>query len=93
MTDDELRQLIESNSKAIAGNSESIRELRESQAQTNANLDRLTNITDRYIDSSIAVIQRLDQNIIELRAGQEQQARVLDYLLSKEQERQNGESR
>lgn len=60
-----------------------IAELRAAQGQTQANLDRLSNITERFIDIS-------SRNFAELRAGQEQQARVLDYLLQKEQERQNG---
>jgi hypothetical protein len=65
--------------------------LRLSQKQTNTNLDRLTNLTERYINASTAVVKRLDFGMGELRAGQEQQARVLDYLLQKEQERLNGE--
>ncbi len=35
-------------------------------------------------------ISQMQESISELRAGQEQQGRVLDYLLKKEQERQNG---
>jgi hypothetical protein len=126
MTDEELRQLIAGNSRAIAEltavvatdhlttaeNTQAIQamsrdiaqlvatqqdaaqeraELRSSQEQTNTNLDRLTNLTERYINASAAVVERLDRGMGELRAGQEQQARVLDYLLQKEQERQNGE--
>jgi predicted RNase H-like nuclease (RuvC/YqgF family) len=53
-------------------------------------LDRLTNITERYVNASTTVIQRLEEGIAELRAGQEQQARVLDYLLQKEQNGGNG---
>jgi septal ring factor EnvC (AmiA/AmiB activator) len=126
MTDEELRQLIAGNSRAIAElaavvatdhlttaeNAQAIQamsrdiaqlvatqqeaaqdraELRLSQEQTNTNIDRLTNLTERYINASTAVVDRLDRGMGELRAGQEQQARVLDYLLQKEQERQNGE--
>jgi chromosome condensin MukBEF ATPase and DNA-binding subunit MukB len=133
MTDEELRQLIAGNSRAIAEltavvatdhlttaentqaiaeNTQAIQamsrdiaqlvatqqeavqdraELRFSQEQTNTNLDRLTHLTERYINASTAVVERLDRGMGELRTGQEQQARVLDYLLHKEQERQNGE--
>jgi hypothetical protein len=54
-------------------------------------LDRLTNITERYVNASTNVIQRLEEGIAELRAGQKQQARVLDYLLQKEQDDRSGE--
>jgi methyl coenzyme M reductase alpha subunit len=126
MTDEELRQLIAGNSRAIAElaavvatdhlttaeNAQAIQamsrdiaqlvatqqeaaqdraELRLSQEQTNTNIDRLTNLTERYINASTAVVDRLDRGMGELRAGQEQQARVLDYLLQKEQERQSKE--
>jgi hypothetical protein len=111
MTFEELLQLTESNAKAIAANSDNIAELRAAQDTTQQNLDRLTNLTERYINASTTVIQRLDEGIVELRtsqaelqtsqaelqarqaelqAGQEHQAQVLDYLLRKEQERQNG---
>jgi uncharacterized coiled-coil protein SlyX len=99
MTFEELLQLTESNAKAIAANSDNIAELRAAQDSTRQNLDRLTNLTERYVNASTTVIQRLDEGIAELRAGQaelragqEQQARILDYLLRKEQERQNGSS-
>ncbi len=62
----------------------------QERQELRSDLDRLTNITERYVNASTNVIQRLDEGIAELKAGQEQQARVLDYLLQKEQNRQNG---
>ena len=50
MTDDELRQLIESNARAIQGNSESIGRLEARMEQTDANISRLTAKIDRLSD-------------------------------------------
>lgn len=63
--------------------------LRVAIEQTSSNVDRLTNITDRFIDITRTMNSRLEQNISELRAGQEQQSRVLDQLLRQQQDRQN----
>jgi uncharacterized protein YdeI (YjbR/CyaY-like superfamily) len=65
MTFEELLQLTESNAKAIAANSDNIAELRAAQDSTGQNLDRLTNLTERYINASTTVIQRLDEGIAE----------------------------
>jgi hypothetical protein len=47
MTDDELRQLVESTAKACAANSNNIAELRAAQAISDQRLDRLTENLDR----------------------------------------------
>ena len=50
MTDEELRQLIESNARAIQGNSESIGRLEARMEQTDANISNLTAKIDRLSD-------------------------------------------
>jgi hypothetical protein len=69
-------------------NSRDIAHLVETGEETARNLDRLTGLTERFIDASMVLTESLKKSTDELKAGQEQQARVLDYLLRKEQERQ-----
>jgi tRNA U34 5-carboxymethylaminomethyl modifying GTPase MnmE/TrmE len=87
----QLVQAQQSSASGLQALSRDVAQLVQAQQSTQQGLDRLTNLTDRFIDASTVVVARLEQNISELRAGQEQQARVLDYLLRKEQEQQNGE--
>jgi DNA repair ATPase RecN len=70
----------------------------EQQQATDERLDRLTNLTERYMNASSAVIerldrstealtasnQRLDQSIEELKASNRRQERINDFLLRRE---------
>jgi hypothetical protein len=65
----------------------------ERQQATDERLDRLTNITERYINASISVIERLEQNqlrldqtIEELKASNRRQEHINDFLLRRESE-------
>lgn len=64
-----------------------VRDLSREVQDTSRNVQALLRIAQAQQDS----LEQLKTSVFELRAGQEQQARVLDYLLRKEQERQNGE--
>jgi uncharacterized protein YoxC len=77
-TDEMLDRFASTVSVTLAG-------IGNAQTGLSQNVDRLTQRVDQFIT-------RTDETIAELRAGQQQQARVLDYLLRKEQERQNGDS-
>jgi ABC-type transporter Mla subunit MlaD len=79
------QQQTTENSQAIQATSRDLAVLVDQQSRTRQDLDRLTNITERYINASTTVIQRLDEGIAKLRAGQEQQARILDQLIRREQ--------
>jgi X-X-X-Leu-X-X-Gly heptad repeat protein len=69
---------------------EGLNQVVNNQAQLAEGLGRLTDVVGRYVTASTTAIEHLQASVGELRAGQEHQARVLDYLLRKEQERQNG---
>jgi allophanate hydrolase subunit 1 len=74
------------------GNPEEIQEIRQIQLATARDLAHLTetvNLQASNISGLVDVVQALTNDVVGLKAGQEQQARVLDYLLRKEQERQN----
>jgi len=73
-------------------------EMQARQQATDARLDRLTDITERYINASTGVIERLDRNVEELRASNQRldqsieelrasnrhQERINDFLLQRE---------
>lgn len=84
----ELGHNVQAVSRDVAQLVTAQEEAARERAELSVGLDRLTNLTERYINASTAVVDRLERNILELRAGQEQQARVLDYLLQKEEKRQ-----
>lgn len=83
-TDEMLDRFASTVSVTLAG-------LGNAQIGLSQNVDRLGQRVDQFITRTDATITRLEQTIEELRAGQ-QQARVLDYLLKKEQERQDRDS-
>jgi methyl-accepting chemotaxis protein len=59
-----------------------------------SNITGLVQVAQAHSDQLAQTTEQLrevSQDIASLRAGQAQQASVLDYLLRKEQERQNGE--
>jgi uncharacterized coiled-coil protein SlyX len=64
----------------------------ETDAQIRSFIER-QEVTDAQIQAVTTGLDELADSVRELRAGQEHQSRLLDYLLGKEQERQNeGES-
>lgn len=100
MTPEEIQAAFEAQLQINQAISRDVAILVERQQATDANLDRLTNITERYINSSTTVIerldrnieelkasnQRLDQSIEELRASNRRQERINDFLLRRETE-------
>jgi chromosome segregation ATPase len=63
MTDEELRQLIESNARAVQANSESIRQLSEQSRRTDARLEALveqSQRTDARLEALAEQSQRTD---------------------------------
>jgi vacuolar-type H+-ATPase subunit I/STV1 len=85
----ELEQTVTATSRDVAHLVASQSQTDARLEQTDARLNQLVTISERFINASSAVVERLDRNVDELKAGQEQQVRVLDYLLRKEQERHN----
>ena len=95
MTFEELQRIVESNAQAIQGILSDQAQFRQdlldthvqlSSAQTSAwDAVAQTNRTVNQVNNSIF---QLTQEITRLRAGQEEQTRVLDYLLRQEEERQ-----
>jgi flagellar biosynthesis/type III secretory pathway chaperone len=76
---------------------EQIAELRAAMLTNTQNLDRLTGISERFINVATDSIVRLDQNVTELRttteelrASNQRQERINDYLIRRDQERDNG---
>lgn len=76
---------------------ELIAELRASQLATNQalqttnqNLDRLANISERFISVATDTLVRLDEAVEELRASNRRQESINDYLMRRDRERGNG---
>jgi hypothetical protein len=65
-----------------------VSDLVDVQRQRDERVDRLTQAVTQLADVQL----EFAQGMVALRVGQEQQARVLDYLLRKEQDRANGGS-
>jgi ABC-type transporter Mla subunit MlaD len=63
-----------------------VRDTNREVKETSRNVQALLRVAQAHQDS----LEQLKTSIFELRAGQAQQATILDYLLRKEQERQNG---
>jgi hypothetical protein len=69
-------------------------ELQAAQLQTQQTLGSVSEEvreTTRNVQALLRIVNTRQDSLEGLRAGQAQQARVLDYLLRKEQERQNGD--
>ncbi|MBW4699169.1 MAG: hypothetical protein KME03_14975 [Aphanocapsa lilacina HA4352-LM1] len=76
---------------------ELIAELRTATLANTRNIDRLTDISERFIAVATDTIVRLDQNITrldqaveELRASNRRQEAINDYLIRRERERGDG---
>ena len=95
MTDDELRDLIASNAKAIQANSTAIGELRQEIRELRYSIsEQQIEIAEQQVEIArshrdfLEVRDTFSEAIGRLLAVSDQQQRTLDYLLRKEQERQ-----
>ncbi|MGB8698506.1 MAG: hypothetical protein WCD18_03740 [Thermosynechococcaceae cyanobacterium] len=91
MTPQEIQAAFEAQLQINQAISRDVAILVKRQQATDEGLDRLTNITERYINASTSVIERLDQSIgrldqsiEELRASNRRQERINDFLLRRE---------
>jgi chromosome segregation ATPase len=93
---DEIREIKEiqlATARDLAQLTSSFAHLAEAHERTRQNLEHLAetvSIQANNIAGLVQVAQSHGEELAELRAGQAQQQAVLDYLLKKEQERQNG---
>jgi hypothetical protein len=92
-----MEERFEQNERCVDQHGELIAELRAATLKNTQNIDRLTDINERFINVATDSIVRLDQNIIELRttneelrASNQRQERINDYLIRRDQERDNG---
>jgi hypothetical protein len=92
-----MEERFEQNERRVDQDGELIAELRAATLKNTQNIDRLTDISERFINVATDSIVRLDQNITELRttnaelhASNQRQERINDYLIRRDQERDNG---
>ncbi|UFP93021.1 hypothetical protein [Gloeobacter morelensis] len=69
---------------------ELIAELRTATLTNTHNIDRLTEISERFISVATDTLVRLDQAVEELRASNQRQEAINDYLIRRERERGDG---
>jgi hypothetical protein len=91
MTPEEIQAAFEAQLQINQAISRDVAILVERQQSTDERLNQLTNITERYINASTNVIERLDgtvarldQSIEELKASNRRQERINDFLLRRE---------
>lgn len=91
-----MEERVERVEQRVDQHGELIAELRTSQLATNQalqttnqNIDRLANISERFITVASDTIIRLDQAVEELRAFNRRQEAINDYLIRRDQEGNN----
>ncbi|UFP93074.1 hypothetical protein [Gloeobacter morelensis] len=92
-----MEERIDRAEQRLDQHGELIVELRTATLANTRNIDRLTDISERFITVATDTIVRLDQNITrldqaveELRASNQRQEAINDYLIRRERERGDG---